>query len=427
MPIRASCCLLALALASAAPISIQRQRHDWPQWQGAERNNRSRETGLLKDWPKDGPPLAWKVTELGGGYSAPSIAAGRIFGMSYRKNDEVVWALDEKTGNPLWSTRIAAANREVDYHEGSRCTPTVEGDHLYALGVSGDLVCLQVRDGKEVWRKNLIGDFDGVLPFYIASYGYAESPLVDGERVVVTPGDTKATIVALDKKSGKTIWTTSVPENGKKAYSRAAYTSITILDVAGTKQYVQFLHGGVVGIAAADGKLLWHYDKPSSNIVNCSTPLVHDGCVFASSGYNKGAGLARIRSDGQGFRADEVYFTKRIKNLHGGFALVDDYIYAGSDPGLLVCMEFATGKVMWDSRAPGKGSIACADGRLYYRDEQGPMFLVEATTRGYVERGRFNPPDRSRALAWSHPVLANGKLYLRDQDVLLCYDVKVKK
>jgi outer membrane protein assembly factor BamB len=415
--------LTAPVLAALQPDPFTPKAHDWPQWQGPARDNRSGETGLLRTWPESGPKLLWKAQGLGGGYSAPSIAAGRILGMSYRGDDEVVWALDERTGKELWATRIAAANRKVDYHEGSRCTPTTDGDRLYALGVSGDLVCLQVPSGKLLWQKNLIKDFGGTLPYYREAYGYTESPLVDGERVVVTPGEPKHTIVALDKHTGKLLMSASVPETGKGS-SRADYASLVVGTAAGRRQYVAFLHGGLVGVAADDGALLWRYDKPSSGIVNCNTPILHDGLVFDSSGYGKGCGLVRLTRAGDTVRAEEVYFTRRMKNLHGGMVLVDGYVYGGSEPGLLVCLDFRTGLPGWSTRTPGNGSIAYADGHLYYRNERGPMRLVEANPKGYVEKGRFDPPHRSRHRAWSHPVTANGRLYLRDQDVLLCYDVK---
>lgn len=415
--------LPAAILAVQPPAPFVARSHDWPQWQGPERNNRSRETGLLRSWPRGGPPLVWKARGLGGGYSTPSVTAGRIFGMSYRDADEVVWALEEQSGKELWSTRIASANRQVDYREGSRCTPTVDGERLYALGVSGDLVCLRVQDGKLLWQKNLIKDFGGTLPYYREAYGYTESPLVDVDRVVVTPGEPKTTIVALDKHTGKPLLSASVPETHKGS-SRADYGSLVVATAAGRRQYVAFLHGGLVGVAADNGALLWRYNRPSSGIVNCNTAVIHEDLVFNSSGYGKGAGLARIANVGDGVRAEEVYFTKRMKNLHGAMVLVDGYVYGGSEPGMLVCLELRTGKGGWTERRAGKGSITYADGHLYYRDEHGPMLLIEANPGQYVEKGRFDPPDRSRARAWAHPVVANGRLYLRDQDVLLCYDVK---
>jgi outer membrane protein assembly factor BamB len=405
---------VALACAARSPSDFAPKPHDWPQWQGPDRTAVSRETGLLSPWPAKGPALDWTIKGLGGGYSTPAVASGRIFGMSYRDDDEVVWALDETNGKELWNTKIAQANRNIGYGEGSRCTPTVDGDLLYALGVRGDLVCLETATGQERWRKNLPQDFGGRL---MSRWGYSESPLLDGDKLIVTPGGKRATLVALDKKSGQTLWEARVPQG-----DGAAYSSVVAAEVDGLKQYIQFLGRGVVGVAAADGRFLWRYDRPANGTANCSTPVYSEDRVFAASGYGTGGGLVQLTREGDEVKAEPVYFTKSMKNHHGGMVLVDHYLY-GSNEGLLTCLDFKTGKVMWEERRPGKGSIAYADGHLYYRNERGPMFLVEATPEKYVERGRFDPPDRSSQSAWPHPVLANGKLYLRDQDVLQCYDV----
>jgi len=391
---------------------------DWPQWQGPDRKAISRETGLLKKWPKDGPKLVWKADKLGGGYSAPAVSAGRIFGMSFRGQDEVVWALNEATGNELWATRIAEAKRAPGQQgpEGSRGTPTVDGDVLYALGENGDLVCLETASGKERWHKNLISDFGGTIP----RWGYSESPLVDGDKVIVTPGGSDATLVALNKQTGETIWKDQVPEGGG-----AHYSSVIAADVDGQREYIQFLAKGVVGVSAKDGKMLWHFEQPANPVSNISTPIYSDHYVFAASAYYVGGALAKINS---GSKAEVVYATKKMKNHHGGIVLLDGYLYGanggnGETPAL-VCLDFKTGKVMWEEKKAGKGSLAYADGCLYYRDENGPMLLIEANPKEYVELSRFTQPERSKAKAWSHPVIANGKLYLRDQNVLFCYDIK---
>lgn len=391
---------------------------DWPQWQGPERNAISHETGLLKKWPKDGPKLVWKEEKLGGGYSAPSIAAGRIYGMSFRDQDEVVWALDEETGKELWTARIAEAKRAPGPQgpEGSRGTPTVDGEVLYALGENGDLVCLETASGKERWHKNLISDFGGSIP----RWGYSESPLVDGDKVIATPGASTATLIALDKKTGDTICKAPAPEGGT-----AHYSSVIAADVDGQREYIQFLAKGVVGVSAKDGQMLWHFEQPANKVSNISTPIYYDHHVFAASAYGAGGALAKIDS---GPKAEVVYATKSMKNHHGGMILLDGYLYGenggnGETP-TLVCLDFKTGKVMWEERKAGKGSLAYADGCFYYRDENGPMILVEANPKQYVELSRFNQPERSKAKAWPHPVIANGKLYLRDQNVLFCYDVK---
>lgn len=392
--------------------------HDWPQWQGQRRDGVARETGLLKSWPKDGPSLAWKAKGLGKGYSTPSVAAGRVFLTSYRDKNEVVIALDERDGKELWAASIGPA-QDIAY-TGSRSTPTVDGDRIYALGVAGRLACLNVADGKELWHKELRGkdSFQGSP----GHWGYTESPLIDGAKVVVTPGGKKNTLVALDKNDGKLIWSCSVPRGDK-----AGYSSIIRAEIAGQPQYVQFLGSGVVGVEADSGKYLWRYDHPANGTANISTPLVYKDHVFAASAYSRGGGLAKITCDGSKCEADEVYFTQDMQNHHGGMVRIGDYLY-GSNGGELLCIHFLTGKLAWRNSEPGKGSIACADGMLYFRNERGKgtVFLIEANPTKYVKQGRFDQPERSRANSWAHPVIANGRLYIADQDVLLVYDVKQK-
>jgi outer membrane protein assembly factor BamB len=431
-------CGLALLLAacgstpSPAPAGgvddSRAKPFDWPQWQGPDRNAVSKETGLLKEWPKTGPKLAWKVKGLGGGYSTPSVAAGRVFGMSYRGTDEGVWAVDEATGQELWWTRISDA-KKVGYGEGSRCTPTVDGDVLYALGTGGDLVCLGVKDGKEVWHKNLAKDFGGRM---MSGWGYSESPLVDGDKLICTPGGKDATIVALDKKTGEPVWKSAVPGG-----DGAGYASATAVVLDGQREYVQFLGRGMAGIDAATGKFLWRYDRVANGTCNAMTPIYQDGYVFVSSAYNAGGGLVKLDREGSTVKAAEVWFTnKQLRNHHGGVILLDGCLYGangGNEGGFLTCLDFKTGKVQWDERdkpnrrGVPKGSVLLADGRIYYRlEDSGTMILFEPSPKEYIERGRFEQSDRSNKKAWPHPVVANGKLYLRDQDVLLCYDVKGK-
>ena len=396
---------------------------DWPQWQGSDRNAISKEKGLLQQWPKDGPTLAWKAKGLGGGDSAPSVVGGKLFGMGSRGGDEVVWCLSEADGKELWSAKVGSAvqQRMPQSKEGPGCTPTVDGERLYALGMGGELVCLQVKDGKEVWRGSLTKEFGGRVP----QWSYRESPLIDGDKLICTPGSADATLVALDKATGKTVWKSAVP--GSRG---AAYSSVIAIDFDGKRQYVQLTQGTLVGVAAADGKVLWTYARPANrNGINCTTPLYHDGHVFASSAYGAGGGLVKLVKDGDGVKAEEVYFTRSMENHHGGMILHDGCLYGahgGNGGGNIVCLDFKTGKVLWDERSVMKGSVAFADGRLYYRTEAGTILLIEPNAKEYVERGRFKQPDRSRSPAWAHPVVANGKLYVRDQDVLLCYDVKAK-
>ncbi len=442
---------LAFVLPGAVALADAPGSFDWPQWQGPGRDAVSKETGLLKEWPKGGPPLAWEVKGLGGGYSAPSVAAGRIFGMSDRGDDEVVWALSEKDGKTLWEGRLEPAVRQrmPQGREGPGCTPTVDGERLYVLGMGGDLACLRVEDGKVLWQRSLPRDFGGRLP----TWSYRESPLVDGDKVICTPGGPDATLAALDKLTGKTIWQSKVPDaagggpgrgpggfgGGRGGFggSGAAYASVIAIDFEGQREYVQFTAKALVGVAASDGKFLWRYDRPANRAaINCSMPIYHDGLVFAASAYGAGGGLVKLSKDANGgVKAEEVYATRKMQNHHGGMILLDGCLYGangGNEGGYLVCLDFQTGKVLWDERdkpdrtGVRKGSVALADGRIYYRQEDGTMILFEPSPREYIERGRFEQPDRSQAPDWSHPVVANGKLYLRDQDVLLCYDVKAK-
>lgn len=390
----------------------------WPQFRGPNRDGVSRETGLLKQWPAGGPPLLWKAHGIGTGNSAPSAAGGVLYGMSNRGGDECVWALQEATGKEVWSVRIAAANRSVgpQAQDGPGCTPTVVGERLYAVGESGDVVCLQVSDGKLLWQKNLVQDFGGAVP----RWGYQESPLVDGDKVVVTPGGRAAPLVALDRMTGAVVWKASIPQG-----DGAGYSSAIVAEAGGKRQYIQLTAGGLVGVSAADGRLLWRYNAPANSWgINCSAPIYQDGTVFAASAYNNGGGLAKLAATADGgVSATEVYFTRDMRNQHGGMVVVDGFLYGFSD-SVLTCLDFKTGAVKWAERGGAQGSVTYADGHLYVRSEQGPMALVQASPERYVEKGRFEQPDRSRKTTWPYPVIAGGRLYLRDHDVLLCYSVK---
>ncbi len=628
---------------------------DWPQWQGPDRDAKSKETGLLQEWPEEGPALAWKITSIGTGYSAPAIAGGRIYGISKRnEEEEIVWARSESDGSEIWSRKIADATEGGMRQgiEGAGCTPTVDGDRLYVIGHGGDLVCMKMSDGEILWQRNFIKDFGGRLP----TWRFNESPLVDGDKVICTPGGTENTLVALNKLSGELIWKSTVPDsanatasapptrdtpprgrqnrrdreedeetppkpdfepvvvvktestwkyldngtspgtdwtkadfndgawkegaaqlgygdrdektklsdasdhyptyyfrqtfqveapsklkplvlrllrddgavvylNGEEVVrdnmpdgtierdtfarsttpsengfyvheiaanqlakgenilavevhqadaessdvsfdlelreklpsdrvgppppdrrrggggfggrrfgeSGAAYSSAIAIDFEGQRQYVQFTSKTVAGVSASDGKLLWRYDKPSNRGgINCSTPIYLDGHIFAASAYGAGGGLARLSKDGDGIKAEEVWFSGDMENHHGGMIVIDGGLYGangGNGGGYLVCLDVKTGEVLWnerdrDKRRAKKGSVAYADGRIYYRTEDGEVLLIEPDKEKYVEHGRFTQPDRTRQPAWTHPVIANGKLYIRDQDTLYCYNVK---
>lgn len=438
-----------MLLGSLLSLAIPVHALDWPQWQGPDRTGASRETGLMQEWPAGGPKLAWRVDNLGGGDSAPAIAAGRIIGMSTRDGEEIVWALNEADGRVLWEKPIGPAveQRMPQSQKGPGGTPTVDGELLYVIGMGGELACMRVANGEIVWHRNLVADFGGVTPMW----SFRESPLIDGDKLVCTPGGEEATIVALNKLTGETIWKTQpaatpepaaeepAPTEGRRGGFRrgpgsgAGYASTIAIDFEGKRQYVQFTSKALIGVDASTGELLWEYPKPANpGGINCTTPLYSDGMVFAASAYGAGGGAVKLSVDPDGgVEATEVFFTKRMQNHHGGIILLDGCLYGangGNGGGNLICIEFPTGKVLWDERSGKtrvpKGSILYADGRLYYRTEDGAILLVEPSREEYIERGRFEQPDRTELPAWAHPVIANGKLYIRDQGLLLCYDVK---
>jgi outer membrane protein assembly factor BamB len=412
-------CLLA---ASLLPLSAQGD--DWPQWRGPERTGVSKETGLLKHWPKGGPKLLWKQTDIGEGYSTPAVVGERIYLVVNRKGDEFVEALAVKDGGKVWSTRVGKVgpNKGPQY-PGARSTPTVDGDRIYAMGSDGDVACLQKDGGKVVWSKNLRKEYGGQPGFW----AYSESVLIDGDVLVCTPGGKEATVVALKKKDGATLWKCPVPGGDE-----AAYASAITVDVGGVRQYVQFLGKGVVGVDAKTGKFLWRYDETRDQAANIPTPVFHDGCVFTSTS-RKGTGLNRLKVDNGSVRSEQVYYNNTRLNSVGGVVRVGDHVYGTDAKGQLVCLEFKTGKEKWRRASVGSAALCYADGMLYVRGQGGSGFgperpawvaLVEASPDGYKEQGRFEQPDHGKRPAWPHPVVANGRLYLRDGDVLLCYDVK---
>ena len=639
------------ALLFIAPQLAAAGDFDWPQWQGAQRDRTSAETGLLEEWPQGGPPLAWKMSGVGGGYGAPAVIDGKLYGISKIDGQgEVVWARSEKDGAKIWQVKIADAEEGGMRQgiEGAGCTPTVDGDRLYAISHGGEVVCLELANGEIVWRRSMVKDFGGRLPVW----RFNESPLVDGDQLICTPGGTEATLVALDKTSGELIWKSSIsdeaagttppatptparggseqagagirpaagagPEvlvangatwkyfdkgaspgpgwtkpgfddgawgegaaqlgygdgdektklddaaanyptyyfrtkfeveepatvkplivrllrddgavvhlNGEEllrdnmpegavghgtfsrsvtpsesgfyvhdldagklvagtntlavevhqasadssdvsfdlelrekvpgrdrvgapprerrgfggrggrggrgfASSAAGYSSAIAVEVGGERQYVQLTAKTLAGVSASDGKLLWRFDRPANNRgINCSSPIFQDGTVFAASAYGNGGARARLKKDGDAWSAEEMWFSGDMENHHGGMLVIDGCLYGangGNGGGYLTCIDFETGETLWDERDGGrraeKGSIAYADRRIYYRTEDGLVLLVEPSREEYIERGRFEQPDRTRQPAWTHPVVANGKLYIRDQDTLYCYDVK---
>lgn len=391
---------------------------DWPQWRGPDRNGVSKETGLLQEWPQGGPALRWKAADIGTGYSSPAIVRGRVYLQTTRDSEEQALALDEKSGNKVWSMAIGkvGANRGPQY-PGTRSTPTVDGDSVYCLASNGELVALAAADGKVKWQKQLRNDFAGQP----GNWAYSESVLIDGDALVCTPGGDEAPVVALNKHTGNTVWKAEdVPDMGT-----AEYASLMILDDGKSKQYVTFLRKGIVAVDAKTGKFLWRYDRTIDQGANILTPVVSRNRVF-SAGSRSAGGTVELKAEGDGFAPQELYHDRGLSASIGGAVLVDGALY-GTSPQAMFCADFATGKIHWTERALGNASLCYADGRLYVRGHQsGDVALVEPSLEGFREKGRIQQPDRSPTQAWPHPVVANGGLYLRDQGVLLCYDVSRK-
>ena len=491
---------LLTATTFSAPV-------EWPQWRGPNRDGISAESGLLKEWPADGPKLAWQAKGIGKGMGSVAIHGGKIFVLGQRTGGQFVVAYDVATQRELWASKVSASGDEPTG------TPTVDGGQVFAVSKDGKLLCCAEADGKEIWRKDFAADFGGKM---MSGWGFSESPLVDGGRVIVIPGADTAAMVALDRKTGNIIWKAALPENkGSRGQEGAGYTGAVISNAGGIRQYVTLIGRGVIGVNAADGKVLWHYNRVANGTANIPTPLVWEDHIFCSSGYGTGAALLKIvksgatakaqpaadeakaaeltkklaelnaeivrRREARGklsegtseyakadaavqsikpeiakveqalgksgddgsagippvpgspVRAEEQYFlnASTFQNHHGGMVRIGDYIYAGTghNNGFPICLEWKTGRVVWNKeRGPGKESAAVitADGRLYFRYQDGTMALIDATPAGYKERGVFKLAHVDGP-SWPHPAINDGKLFLRSQDVLMCYELRAAK
>jgi outer membrane protein assembly factor BamB len=399
--------------------------NDWPTWRGVKRDGLSTETGLLKQWPEGGPKLLWKSKGLGNGMASVAVQGDRIYTMGSLGNNSTLIGLKRDDGTVLWSTPIGPGGKPNG-------TPTVDPETglVYGMSKSGDFICVEGATGKEVWKKNFGKDYGGRM---MSGWGYSESPLIDGDRLLCTPGGPEAMIVALNKKNGEVIWKTSAPDLGNKGKNGAGYSSIVISQAAETKQYVQLTGRGVISVAADDGRLLWNYGKVANGTANIPTPLIKGDHVFCSSGYGDGGSalLKILKKEDGTFEATEVYYygANKLQNHHGGVILLGDYIYGGHghNQGMPFCMHMLTGEIKWlqKSNDISKGKSAAvvyADGHLVFRYESGLVKLIEATPEEYREKGSFS--IQNRGPSWPHPVIAGGRLYLRNADELLVYAVK---
>jgi len=410
------------AFAMMAPV----QAEDWPQWRGPERTGRAQVDGLKLDWKTSPPTHLWTIDGMGNGYASLSVAGKRLFTTGNLPEGQSVICVDLETRAPLWTTPLTAQTPAHGY-PGSRCTPTIDGDRVYAISSDGQVACLKVETGEVLWKRSFTEDWQGKM---MSGWGFAESPLVDGDRLICTPGGPSAMMVALDKLTGQEVWKCAVPYQGDRGKDGAAYSSIVISNAAGVKQYVQLIGRGLIGVRADDGTLLWGYDKVANDVANIPTPVCSGDFVFASTGYQTGACLLKISKTKTGVTAREQYFlnAKTFQNHHGGMILDGDFIYAGHQhgKGFPICVHLPTGKIRWGGniRPAGEGSAAVIEvnNQLIFRYENGLLALIDATPKGYSLMGTFTPEYQEKE-SWSHPVVVGNQLYLREQNKLMCYQL----
>ena len=384
---------------------------NWAQWRGAKRDGLSAETGLLAKWPAEGPKRLWQISTLGEGYGSPSLMADRIYVQGGKGAESNVFALDRSDGKTIWTT-VLGPRLGQDRGPGPRATPTVDGDFLYALSENGDLSCLRLKDGSTSWKRNILKDFGGSNP----KWNISESPLIDGDRVIVTPGGPDACVVALEKKTGKTVWTSVGLSDG------AAYSSCIVADVQGVRTIMTLTASAGVGIRASDGKPMWREESPSNRVANVTTPVLEGNRVFYTSAYGTGCTMLELTASNNVVKAEKKYFNRDMQNHHGGVVVVKGHVYGFSN-AILTCMDLATGNAVWKDRSVGKGSLTYADGKLFLLSENQMAGLAEASPVGYKELGRF-PIEDQKLPSWAHPVVCDGKLYIRNQALLSCFDVK---
>ena len=401
MPTRVVLCLVLLCTTVAAA--------DWPQWRGPNRDGISTDTGLLQAWPNGGPRQIWKAQGLGEGYSSFAVVGNRLYTQGQQAKTEFVLAIDTATGKPLWKT---ATSRRADNDKGNgpRGTPTVDGNRLYAIAAEGVLVCLDADTGKQIWSADFARNFGGRNPRWL----YSESPLIEGDYVIVAPGGSGAAIVALNKNTGAVVW--------KTQSDAAGYSSVVPFDAGGVRGLTVLTAQAAVGVNAKNGALLWRYDKVANRVANIATPIVSRGHVFVSTDYGTGCALLKLTAEGGSVRASEVYFNRQMRNHYTTSVLVGDTLY-GFSSEILTAMDFMTGALKWRDRSVGKGNCIYADQRLYCMGENGTVGLIEPSPAAYKEVSRFHIPSGAFP-TWTPPVVADGRLYLREQDTLYAFDIK---
>ncbi len=410
------CCeaFFAAVLMTALSIEITASEEScsWPRFHGPDLTNRSPATGLLKAWPGGGPSLLWRASGIGSGYSSVAVADGRIYTTGNIETETVITAVTLK-GKTAWRTSNGPAYKRS--HPGTRSTPTLDSGNLYHQNADGDLVCLKAETGRRIWHVNILEKFDGRN----IRWGLSESVLIDGDKVIAMPGGKEIGLVALNKKTGETIWTC------RGADAAPGYASPIVVDYKGLRQIVTFMASSLVGVNAENGRLLWKVRFPAKFDENIVIPLFHDGCIFATS-RTSGSRLYRLKVDGGKCSVEEVWREGSFEIHHEGVLLLDRHLYGCSmsrRSGAWMCLEFATGKTCWTERGIGRASLTWADGRIYGVSHRGTVALVDPSPQSLRMVSSFDLPKGGRGPVWAHPVVCGGRLYLRHDDTLFCYNV----
>lgn len=397
------------------------QAESWPRWRGDANTDHSPDTGLLKSWPEDGPKRLWLYSDAGHGYSGFSVREGRLFTMGARDGSTYLLCLDLEDGNEIWATKVDKVLKN-GWGDGPRSTPTLDGDLkdglVYTVSGRGDIVCARQKTGEKVWSRKM-SEFGGSVP----KWGYSESLLVDGKQVVCAPGGDEGALVALDKSTGKKLW------QSKEFTGTAEYSSVVPAKIGGKRQYIRLLQKKLGGVDAKTGETIWSFDWPG-RVAVIPTPIVDDNRIYITSGYGVGCMMIEVGKDGG---VEKLWQNKVMKNHHGGVVRVGEYLFGHADAGW-VCQKWEDGSEVWRERdALGKGAIHYADGMLYCLEEaSGTVALVEASPEGFKEASRFRLQPQSeirsrRGKIWVHPVVVGGRLLLRDQEHIYCFDVRGAK
>jgi len=406
----------AKELAQQKIVAVVNATGDWPQWRGPNRDGVSTETGLLADWPEGGPKVLWEQL-TGEGFASVAVAKGRVYLIFQQGKNEAVVCWNAETGKEHWRIEYECQYTN-DYGNGPRSTPSVEGDFVYTVGATGIMHCLKAYTdqpkGEVVWTKDLMREFNAAIP----KWGVSFSPLVEDGRIYIMPGGPDGNaFAALDARTGAILW--------KKHNDSASYSSPISATILGQKQVLFFAGNRLVSVVPDSGEQRWDYPWPNENDCNIATPIVLNDYVFISSSYSRGCAMLKIEKDGEKWKPNLVYKNSRMRNHFSSSVRHQDYLY-GFDDSNLACMDFRTGALMWKERGFDKGSVLIADGRLIVYGANGQLALAKTNPQAYTEKARIAFSKAARS-CWSVPVVANGRLYVRDQERLVCFEVKASR